>query len=101
MWILFGVLFPVVSVIFFSCFFFFVLFFFTCFLRALFTYYFPASAGIFRRFFLQLLQHFFLGLQAGAELRHSLQTAVISEFDPQICGELSKIHTGYGVSAVE
>ena len=51
--------------------------------------------------FLQLLQHFFLGLQAGAELRHSLQTAVISEFDPQICGELSKIHTGYGVSAVE
>jgi hypothetical protein len=51
--------------------------------------------------FFTALAAFLFGLQTGAELRHSLQKAVISESDPQFCGKLPKIHTGHGVSAVE
>lgn len=101
MWILFGVLFPVISFIFFSCFFFFVLFFLYLFLTGSLYLLFSGIRRDIQTHFFTALAAFLFGLQAGAELRHSLQTAVISEFDPQICGELSKIHTGYGVSAVE
>jgi hypothetical protein len=73
----------------------------TCFFRVLFTYYFFRHRPGYSGAFFTALAAFLFGLQTSAELRHSLQKAVISESDPQFCGKLPKIHTGHGVSAVE
>jgi hypothetical protein len=58
-------LFPVVSFIFFSCFFFLVLFFFTCFLRALFTYYFSGIRRDIQTHFFTALAAFLFGFAGG------------------------------------